>query len=182
MCRTRHFRWKWQWATEIGLNIFLLTIGEQVCDYINSFCNSTENQLLNTPHDRQRCHQAMTPLRCSSISTLCFPKKKWCLHFCDRGWGRQRYLPPRLRVDMATLTAIALDSSINLLFIGKILVDKEKKCWHHVLIRINHGLVCVVHINTLMCCLPAGLCPHDRLPQRDNMLGSWCQEHTPIHD
>ena len=50
MCRTRHFRWKWQCATEI--------------------------QLLNTPHDRRGCHgrQAMTPLWCGLINTLCFPQ------------------------------------------------------------------------------------------------------------
>ena len=47
--RTRHFRWKWQCATE--------------------------TPPLNTPHDWRCCRQAMTPLRCSSIDTLCFPKK-----------------------------------------------------------------------------------------------------------
>ena len=50
MCRTHHFRSKGQCATEI--------------------------QLLNTPHDRRCCHQAMTPLWCSSINTLWFPQKK----------------------------------------------------------------------------------------------------------
>ena len=49
MCRTRYLRWKGQRATEI--------------------------ELLNTPHDRPRCRQAMTPLWCSSINTLCFPQK-----------------------------------------------------------------------------------------------------------
>ena len=85
MCRTRHFRWKGQCATEI--------------------------QLLNTPHDRRCCHgrQAMTPLWCNSINTLWFPQKNLRLNFRNPGWGRQRSLPPWLRGDMATPTAIALD-------------------------------------------------------------------------
>ena len=113
MCRTRHFRWKGQCATEI--------------------------QLLNTPHDRRCCHgrQATTPFCCSSINTLCFPQKNWRVNFRDRGWGRQRYLPPRLRGDMATPTAIALDSSFNLLLISSILVDTNGNGQHHVIIGIN---------------------------------------------
>ena len=83
------------------------------------------------------------------------PAKNWLVHFCDWGWGWQRYLPPRLCGDMATLTAIALDSSFNLLLMSRILVDKEENCLHHVIIRINHGYVCVVDINSLMCCLAA---------------------------
>ena len=73
MCRTRHFCWKGQCATEI--------------------------QLLDTPHDRRYFHgrQAMAPLWCSSSNTLCFPQKNWYVDFRDRGWGQQRYLPPRLR-------------------------------------------------------------------------------------
>ena len=71
MCRTFYFRWKGQCATEI--------------------------QLLNTPHDRRCCHgrEAVTPLWCSSINTLCFLQKNWRVNFRDRGWGRQRYLSPR---------------------------------------------------------------------------------------
>ena len=61
MCRTRHFRWKGQCATEI--------------------------QLLNTPHDRRRCLQAMTPLWCSPINTLCFPQKTGAWTFAAGGWG-----------------------------------------------------------------------------------------------
>ena len=97
MCRTRHFRWKGQCVTEI--------------------------QLLNTPQDRRPYHQAMMPLWCSLINTLCFPQKNGCVHFRDWGWGRQRYLLPRLSSDMATPTAIALDQSFNLPLISSILVD-----------------------------------------------------------
>ena len=78
--------------------------------------------------------QAMTPLWCSSIGTLWFPEKNWRVHFRHRGWGRQRYLPPRLRGDMATPTTIALDSSFNLLLISRILVDSDGNCQHHVII------------------------------------------------
>ena len=117
MCRTRHFRWKWQCATEI--------------------------QLLNTPHDRRCCHgrQAMTPLSWfSTINTLCFPQENWHGNFRDRGWGRQRYLPPRLRGDMATPMAIALDSSLNFLLIRRVLVNTNGNGQHHVIIGINHCL------------------------------------------
>ena len=115
MCRTRLFRRKGHCAAEI--------------------------QLLNTPHDRRCCQgrQAITPLLCSSINTLCFPQKNWRMNFRERGWGRQRYLPPRLRGDMATPTAIALDSSFNLLLISRILVDTNGNGQHHVIIGINHG-------------------------------------------
>ena len=149
MCRTRHFRSKEQCATEI--------------------------KLLNRPHDRLccRCRQAMTPLWCSSINTLCFPQKNCRVHVRGRGWGRQRYLPPRLRGDMATPTAIALDSNFNLLLRSRILVGTNGNGRHHVIIGINHGYVCVVHINSLVRCLVAG---------RDNTLGSRCQQLTPIHD
>ena len=44
------------------------------------------------------------------------------MQFRHRGWGRQRYLPPRLRGNIATPTTIALDSSSNLLLISRILV------------------------------------------------------------
>ena len=112
MCRTCHFRWKGQCATEI--------------------------QLLNTPHDRRCCYgrQGMTPLWCSSINRLCFPPKNWRVNFRDRGWGRQRYLPPRLSGDMTTPTAIALDSSFNLLLISRILVDTNGNGQHHVIIAL----------------------------------------------
>ena len=112
MCRTRHFRSKGQCATEI--------------------------QLLNTPHDRQCCrgHQAMTPLWCSSINTLWFLQKNCRVHVRGRGWGRQRYLPPRLRGDMTTLTAIALDSSLNLLLISRILVNTNGNGQHHVIMAL----------------------------------------------
>ena len=84
--------------------------------------------------------QAMTSLWGSSIDTLWFPEKNWRVHFRHRGWGRQRYLPPRLRGDMATPTTIALDSSFNLLLISRILVDNDGNCQHHVIIGINRGL------------------------------------------
>ena len=112
MCRTLHFRWKGQCATEI--------------------------QFLNTPHDWRNCRQPMTPLWCSSIDTLWF-RKKWHAHFRNRGWGRQLYLPPRLCGDMATRTKIALDSSFDLLLISRILVDNDENCQHHVINGINHG-------------------------------------------
>ena len=110
---------------------------------------ATEIQLLNTPHDRLRCRQAM-PLLVQLINTHCFPQKKWCVHFRDRGWGRQRYLPPRLCGDMATRTAIAHVSSFNLLLMSTILVDKDGNCRRHAIIEINHGWVCVVDINSLV--------------------------------
>ena len=38
----------------------------------------------------------------------------------------------------------------------------------------------------LVCCLATGwslgLSPRDHPARRDNTLGSWCQQHTPIHD
>ena len=162
MCRTRHFRWKGQYTTEI--------------------------QLLNTPHDRRCCHdrQAMTPLWCSSINKLCFPQKNWRANFRDRGWGRQRYLPPRFRGYMAAPTACVFDSSFNSLLISRILVDTNGNGQHHVISGINHGWMCVVDINSLVCCLAVGrsfgLRPRDRPARRDNTLGSWCQQHTSNHD
>ena len=57
---------------------------------------------------------------------------------------------------MAARTAIALDSRFNLLLLSNILVNKEGNCQHHVIIGINHGLLCVVDINSLVCCLAAG--------------------------
>ena len=59
-------------------------------------------------------------------------------------WERHRYLPPRLRGDMATPTAIALDSSFNLLLISRILVDTNGNGRHHVIIGINHGCALVI--------------------------------------
>ena len=59
-------------------------------------------------------------------------KKNWRVHFCHQGWGRQRYLTPRLRGDMATPTTIALDSSFNLLLKSRILVNNDGNCQHHV--------------------------------------------------
>ena len=82
--------------------------------------------------------------------------KSWRVYFRHRGWGRQRYLPPRLRGDMAT-TTIVLDSSFNLLLISRILVDNNGNCRHHVR-------------------------PRDLPARWDNTLGSLCQQHTPIHD
>ena len=156
ICRTQRLRWKGQRATEI--------------------------QPLNTPHDRRCCRQAMTPRWCSSIDTLCFPQKNWRVHFRHQGWGREWYLPPRLRGDMATPTTIALDSSFNLLLISRILVDRNGNCLHHVIIGINHGMVCVVDINSLVGCLAAGRSLGLRPRDRDSPLGCWCQEHTPVHD
>ena len=128
MCRTRHFRRKGQCATEI--------------------------QLLNTPHDRRCCRHASDDATLMQFDWHALvPGKHWRVHFRHRGWGRQRYLPPRLRGDMATPTTIALDSSFNLLLISRILVDSDGNCQHHVIIGINHGLVCVVDINSLVGCL-----------------------------
>ena len=67
------------------------------------------------------------------------------------GWGRQPYLPSRLRGDMATPITIALDSSFNLLLISWLLVDDDGNCQHHVIIGINHGYVCVLLISTPAC-------------------------------
>ena len=64
-------------------------------------------------------------------------KKNWRVHFRHRGWWRQRYLPPRLRGDMARPTTIALDSSFNLHLISRILLDSDWYCRHHVIIGIN---------------------------------------------
>ena len=61
MCRTRHLLCKGQRATEI--------------------------QLLNTPHDRRRCRQAMTLHWCSSINMLCFPQKTGACTFATGGGG-----------------------------------------------------------------------------------------------
>ena len=97
ICRARHFRWKWQCATEI--------------------------QLLNTPHDWRRCRQAMTPLWCSSINTLCFPLKKRALALSRP--ELKAILALRLRGDMATPTAIALDSSFNLLLIRALVIARR---------------------------------------------------------
>ena len=115
MCRTCHLHWKGQCATEI--------------------------QLLNTPHDWRCCHsrQAMTQLWCSSINTHCFSQKTGAWTFVRRVWGRQRYLPPTLRGQMAMPMVIPLDSRINLLLISRILVDTNGNVQHHVTIGISHG-------------------------------------------
>ena len=63
-------------------------------------------------------------------------KKTVACTFAAGGWGRQRYLPPRLRGDMATPTAIALDSSFNLLLISRIFVGTNGNGRHHVIIGI----------------------------------------------
>ena len=81
--------------------------------------------------------------------------KKWRVHFRDRGWGRQRYMPPRLGCDMATPTANALDSGFTLLLMSRIWVDTDENCRHHVIIGINHGYASVVDINSRVCCLAA---------------------------
>ena len=60
-------------------------------------------------------------------------KKTGAFTFATGGGGLQRYLPPILRVDMATPTTIALDSSFHLLLISRILVDKDGNCQHHVI-------------------------------------------------
>ena len=72
--------------------------------------------------------------------------------------GRKWYFPQRLRGDTVTRTMVALDSSFNLLLISRILVDEDGNCRRHVIIEINHGFVCVVDINSLVCCLTAVGC------------------------
>ena len=52
--------------------------------------------------------------------------KNWQSHFRDRWWRRLRYLPPKLRGDMATDIGVALDSSFKLLLMSRILVAVEK--------------------------------------------------------
>ena len=46
---------------------------------------------------------------------------------------------------MAKETAVALDSNFKLLLLSKILVAVEK-WWHHVIIGIKHGCVCIVGV------------------------------------
>ena len=161
----------------------------------------SEIAVLNTPHDRQCCPQAMTPFWCSPVCTYCLKKLAHALSqqgvgvvvgvgvgvgmwgwgvgcgvgvgvgdgvwggVCGcvgcvwvwgvgvgwggggdwvggrgRGWGGvQWYLPPGSLGDMATRTAIALDPSLNLLLISRILVDKKWHCRYHVKIGIDHG-------------------------------------------
>ena len=61
--------------------------------------------------------------------------------------------PQALLCDMTTRTAIAFNSSFDLLLVSKILVAKAQMYWCHVKIGINHGWVCV---NLLLWCLAAG--------------------------
>ena len=100
---------------------------------------ATEIQLLNTPHDRRCCrgHQAMTPLWCSSINTLWFLQKNCRVHVRGRG-------------DMTTLTAIALDSSLNLLLISRILVNTNGNGQHHVIMALIMDR-CVLLTSTPLC-------------------------------
>ena len=149
MCRTHHFHWKGQCATEI--------------------------QVLNTPHERQCCHghQAMMPLWRSSINTLCFPQKTGTWTFHDRGWGRQRYLPPRLRGDMATPMVIALDSSFIFPLIRRILVDMNGNGQHHVKFRINKtsNISCsLVGNNLVVCSDVVGASPVGAAPTISSLL------------
>ena len=161
MCRTRHFRSKGQCATEI--------------------------QLLNTPHDRRCCcgRQAMTPLWCSSINTLWFPQKLSRAR-SGPGVGATAILATKITWWHGNADGDCSDSSFNLLLISRILVGTNGNGRHHVIIGINHRKVCVVDINSLVGCLAAGrslgLRPRDCPARRDNSLGSWCQQHTPIHD
>ena len=53
-------------------------------------------------------------------------RKNWHAHFRDQGWRRLRYLPPRKRGDVATETAVALDSNFKMLLMSRILVAVEK--------------------------------------------------------
>ena len=62
-----------------------------------------------------------------------------------KGWGQQRYLPPRRRGNMAIQTGTALDSSFDLFLISRILVIKDPNCSYDVMIGIDHGCVCCWH-------------------------------------
>ena len=117
MCRTCHFRWKGQWTKEI--------------------------QLLNTQHDRWCCH-GVKRWRCSGAVRLtrsASRKKTGAWTFATGGEGDSDtcHQDHQLRGNMATPTAIALDSSFNLLLICRILVDTNRNGQHHVIIGFNHG-------------------------------------------
>ena len=83
----------------------------------------------------------MTPVWVQYDQHALSPKKKWCVRFYYQGWGQLRYLPPRLGGDIATRTAIALDSSFNFRSVSKILVFKDLYLYNHVIIGIIHGWV-----------------------------------------
>ena len=93
LCRTCHFRWKGEYAYEI--------------------------QLLSTAHEQRRCHQAngLSPVQFDFTRPV--PPKKWHVHICEWKRRRLRYLQ-RLRTDMSTQPAIALDSSFMLHLIHRI--------------------------------------------------------------
>ena len=117
--------------------------------------------LNNTAWSRRRRHQAddtSLAYRHSSIARINTGSREIARasHFMRRGWGRLWYLSAKLRGNMATRTGIALDSNFDLHLVSKILILKSQICQYHVIIGINHGWVCVVDINPLVCCLAAG--------------------------
>ena len=117
--------------------------------------------LNNTAWSRRRRHQAddtSLAYRRSSIARINTGSREIARasHFMRRGWGRLWYLSSKLRGNMATRTGIALDSNFDLHLISKVLIIKSQICQYHVIIGINHGWVCVVDINSLVCCLDAG--------------------------
>ena len=89
----------------------------------------------------------------------------WTGHctFVTGGWGWQWILPPRSRGDMATWTAIPLDSIFNLLLLSSILLVKYQDCYHFVIIGTLPGCVYVVDIISSLCCLAVGVRTHNTL-------------------
>ena len=95
--------------------------------------------------------------------------------FRERGWRRPRYLPPRLRGDMATETAVALDSNFKLLLMSRILVALEKmvaSCHNR-----DQTWLCVY----CWCQTPSGVVSPRRAIARAQPSGVWHQQYTHNH-
>ena len=59
----------------------------------------------------------------------------------------------------------------------------ESWYWLVITFRINPWVqVITFHIKPGVWFKGLIMCPRDRPARRDNTLGSWCQQHTPIHD
>ena len=84
---------------------------------------------------------------------------------CRQLW----YFPSRFYGNMAMQTVIVLNWNFNCYVLNRILIVIDQSYWNHVIIRINHGWVCIA---TPLCVVS----------KWGNTLRSWCQQHTPIHD
>ena len=127
-----------------------VSLGRAVCNRNEAF--------KNTEWSRRRRHQAddtSLAYRRSSTARISTGSREIARasHFMRRGWGRLWYLSSKLRGNMATRTGIALDSNFDLHLVSNILIAKSQICPNHVIIGINHGWVCVVDINSRVCCL-----------------------------